>query len=324
MAQSFQDRDPRPFGMDAAVEFPPHKLTDGLSRDQSAACEMLDRGATARVYAYADVAAASDTAPADYPLIRTVLPGWDNDARRQGAGMVGARRDAGRLPGLAVAAGRRRRSEQPVHGEALVCVNAWNEWAEGAYLEPDVHFGAAFLNATARAVAGEDAGARRDAAAAGRARRVRRRVAAAAAASRPHLAGGEGDRRRLPAAVGRRAGGEISRGRADHGAGRARTSCARHAQSMLARGFTAAIVNTAAAGAACAQLTQAGVVVHAARARAAAAAARARAGGWRAVGCRRGAACGVPGQLRARPVPGAGRGARRVRRCCCRKGCTVR
>jgi len=161
MAQSFDDRDPRPFGMDAAVEFPPHKLTN-LVEPLNGALRMLDHSATARVYSYDDVAAAADVAPVPYPLIRTALPSWDNDARRQGAGMVlhGSTPAAyqawlGRLIGAAVA--------QPVEGEAVVCVNAWNEWAEGAYLEPDVHFGAAYLNATARAVAGLelDAGRRR-------------------------------------------------------------------------------------------------------------------------------------------------------------------
>lgn len=160
MAQSFDDRDPRPFGMDAAVEFPPHKLTNHLE-PLNAGLRMLDHAATARVYSYDD-AAATDLAPSPYPLIRTALPSWDNDARRQGAGMVlhGSTPAAyqawlDRLIAAAIA--------QPVGGEAVVCVNAWNEWAEGAYLEPDVHFGAAYLNATGRAVAGAaaEAGRRR-------------------------------------------------------------------------------------------------------------------------------------------------------------------
>ena len=39
--------------------------------------------------AYDDVVAASlGEAVPEFPLIKTAVPSWDNDARRQGAGMV--------------------------------------------------------------------------------------------------------------------------------------------------------------------------------------------------------------------------------------------
>ncbi|HTW27615.1 MAG TPA: glycoside hydrolase family 99-like domain-containing protein [Acetobacteraceae bacterium] len=153
MSQSFAATDPRQFGMDGAVEFPPHKLVQGLPLLNDSLA-LLDPGFNAQVYDYDEVVEASVAEPApDFPLIKTAVPGWDNDARRQGAGLVlhgatPAKYEAW-LRRLIHHAGRHR-----FEGEAIVCVNAWNEWAEGAYLEPDRHFGAAYLNATAAAAAG--------------------------------------------------------------------------------------------------------------------------------------------------------------------------
>ncbi len=153
MAQSFGDEDPRPHGMDAAVEFPPHKLTARVPMVNST-LHVLDPAFDAEVYEYAAIARASVEEPApSYPLIKTAVPGWDNDPRRQGAGTV----LHGATPALYQAWLEdliRFATRHPVHGERIVCINAWNEWAEGATLEPDVHWGAAFLNATARAAGG--------------------------------------------------------------------------------------------------------------------------------------------------------------------------
>ena len=78
-----------------------------------------------------------------------VMPGWDNTPRRRDSGYVfhGAnplsfRRWVARASAAAVAGG----------GPPLLFVNAWNEWAEGAHLEPDARYGRAFLEAVSDVV----------------------------------------------------------------------------------------------------------------------------------------------------------------------------
>jgi hypothetical protein len=151
MAQCFDDVDPRPLGFDAAFEFPPHKLTKGLPQIYNQ-LEIFDEAFEADAFAYdALVAASLAESPPDFPLIKTAVPSWDNDARRQGQGLtlVGATplKYERWLEQLVARA-------RPWRGQPIVCINAWNEWSEGAYLEPDAHFGWAYLNATARALRG--------------------------------------------------------------------------------------------------------------------------------------------------------------------------
>ena len=91
--------------------------------------------------------------PPPYPLIKTAVPSWDNDTRRQGTGLAIINSTPTKYEDWLSSLGEFAR-ENLFFGEPIVCINAWNEWCEGAYLEPDVHFGSAYLNATGRAVAG--------------------------------------------------------------------------------------------------------------------------------------------------------------------------
>lgn len=153
MSQSFNENDPAIFGFDGALEFPPHKITSGINQI-SGDVDYLDDTFCGQIYKYEDVTKYSlDEPTPPYPLIKTAAPSWDNDARRQGAGlMLHGSTPTKYEQWLSSLIERARR--EPFFGEPIVGINAWNEWCEGAYLEPDLYFGSAYLNATARAVTG--------------------------------------------------------------------------------------------------------------------------------------------------------------------------
>jgi lipopolysaccharide biosynthesis protein len=74
-----------------------------------------------------------------------VMPGWDNTPRRRdsayvfhGSNPLSFRRWVAHATNAAAAAAGKH---------SLLFVNAWNEWAEGAHLEPDTRFGRASLEA---------------------------------------------------------------------------------------------------------------------------------------------------------------------------------
>ena len=153
MVQGMGDTDPTLFGLDGAIEFPPHKICQDQPRINDA-LDMLDPDFAGHVISYDEVISRACSEPLpDFPLIKTTVPHWDNEARRPGKGLAmhgstPAKFEYWMRQTIAHAAAN------PVHGQAIVAVNAWNEWAEAAYLEPDVHFGGAYLNALARAVFG--------------------------------------------------------------------------------------------------------------------------------------------------------------------------
>jgi 2-polyprenyl-3-methyl-5-hydroxy-6-metoxy-1,4-benzoquinol methylase len=90
----------------------------------------------------------------DFKLFKGVCPGWDNSPRK-------AYSKALVIEGITPAVykewlghcleyTRAHHAEQ----ERLVFINAWNEWGESAYLEPDSRYGYAYLQATREALLG--------------------------------------------------------------------------------------------------------------------------------------------------------------------------
>jgi hypothetical protein len=89
---------------------------------------------------------------APYRRFPCVTPSWDNSPRR------------GRIDNSLILAnstpdayrrwveGTLEKAIPALGDEPILFINAWNEWAEGNHLEPDLRFGHGYLQATRRAL----------------------------------------------------------------------------------------------------------------------------------------------------------------------------
>lgn len=134
---------PAVYGCDAAVQFPAHYVPGRKEPEGT----LLNPGFAGGVADYVETAVHWASRPhPGYKTYRTVVPGWDNTARRQNNPFVLENATPGAFQAwIETAIEETKRDLQG--DDRLVFVNAWNEWAEGAYVEPDRRFGHAFLEA---------------------------------------------------------------------------------------------------------------------------------------------------------------------------------
>jgi O-antigen biosynthesis protein len=144
-AQSFENNNPIEYGFDAATEFPPGQAKmPNITRQ----LDIVNPEFSGKVFDYKNLAKCfMDRCEDKYPLFKAVCPGWDNEARRPGKGRVFHGSSPGVYAEWLQKACDLTMTKDP--DERLLFVNAWNEWAEGAHLEPDRKYGYAYLQATA-------------------------------------------------------------------------------------------------------------------------------------------------------------------------------
>ena len=139
---------PEPYGCDITVEFPAH----GMVHDAPMEVESLNPEWSGSVHDYRELAGAfmRRTEPG-FKRLRSVLVGWDNTPRHSSRSLVLENATPGAFQAW-LEWTLRRTMEQNFGDERIVFINAWNEWGEGSYLEPDRRYGHAHLQAVRNAI----------------------------------------------------------------------------------------------------------------------------------------------------------------------------
>ena len=147
---AFNSEDYKSVGFDGIVQFPPHKLhLENIFHEQT----FYNKNFSGKIYNYSDVIKKAleqlNTYEKKFPGI---MLSWDNTARRTSKSSIFHGCDPSRyedwLKSICDFV-----SNDKENTENIFFINAWNEWAEGTYLEPDKRLGYAYLEKTKKVIA---------------------------------------------------------------------------------------------------------------------------------------------------------------------------
>ena len=144
------ETNPEEFFMDAVVEFPPH-IIDRYAK-QVIKKTYLNPFFNGRVFDMEEFIKNQEFLyETDFKLYKTVFPSWDNTARKAYTG-ASVFEISPELYKKWLRECINWTKENNNKDEQFIFINAWNEWAEGAHLEPDQKYGYAYLQATKEAL----------------------------------------------------------------------------------------------------------------------------------------------------------------------------
>lgn len=147
--QSFECAHPLEYGCDAGTEFAPNipighiGATPTLVTDK---VEGVDEDFKGKIFDWLGYIKRSEQLPhPGYPIYRCINPGWDNTARKKLNSTIFVNSSPRNFQKWSLNALKDTAFAQGQNG--LMFINAWNEWAEGAHLEPDQKYGYGYLEA---------------------------------------------------------------------------------------------------------------------------------------------------------------------------------
>lgn len=152
--QTYQDyTNPLTYGFDAASEMPAHLANpkfNCLVSPNSLPNDFLGTINCYETYAKGIISLRKEIAP-DYKLFRTVSLKFDNTGRKPHSPHIFTHFSQDAFYEWVCDSIDHARKELPLNSR-FVFINAWNEWAEGTYIEPDMRYGYAHLNTITRAL----------------------------------------------------------------------------------------------------------------------------------------------------------------------------
>lgn len=144
--------DPRDHDVDAGVE---RVLHDWTKNEVSPIHNQLrfNNSFNGSVLSYDEVARHYSTSEhtSDYTYFRSIVPIWDNTARHDSKAYLVHGSNPYQFQKWLESLVSSTQKNLP-NDKQFIIVNAWNEWAEGAHLEPDEMFGYSYLNSVGRAL----------------------------------------------------------------------------------------------------------------------------------------------------------------------------